>query len=174
MQRLILRFENCCLVITSISMGVMVVYTVADIFGRIRFFNFPMPGAVEINTMIMGAIVFFALGATQREGGQIRVDVLLKKFSERNQLRIERVISIISFFVFAFFSWRVIVAAIRSVKFSESGYAGTMIWPIYPTKILIAVGFVSLSIRLLIQCIRILGGAKSKTFIEDKQKVDQV
>lgn len=97
MQRLILRFENCCLVITSISMGVMVVYTIADIFGRIRFFNFPMPGAVEINTMIMGAIVFFALGATQREGGQIRVDVLLKKFSERNQLWIERVISIISF-----------------------------------------------------------------------------
>jgi TRAP-type C4-dicarboxylate transport system permease small subunit len=76
------RFTGVVNVISYVSMGFMVLLTVADVLLR-YFFNSPITGAYEVNQYALLVAVFASLSHAQTSKGHVNVTVLLVKFPRR-------------------------------------------------------------------------------------------
>lgn len=102
-------------------------------------FNHPTIWAMETSQLLM--CVFVALGGayTALHGGHVNVDILAGRLPERKRAIIDLLTSLLFFTFVIFFLWQMGAAAIESVSVME--HSGS--WfapPIYPVKVLMAVG----------------------------------
>lgn len=135
------------------TLSLMLLATVS-VAGRM-FFNAPLPGYIDWIEQIMPVIAFMAISYTQRDGGHIRMDILVGRLRGRVLWLFELVTTIAIFIL-------VIALIYGSWAHFERGFDfARPMWsndssidislPLWPAKLLAPVAFSVLALRLVLQ-----------------------
>lgn len=129
-----------------------------------RFFGTSIPGAAEVTENLMVFSVFFALAHTQAEHSNVSMDFIVVSLS----LRMQRIASFASkviclgFTVALFFGTT--DAAFKSFDIGEYKISSFDV-PLWPSKVVVAFGFLMLTIEFTIQIIRELRGDEAPVVV---------
>jgi len=135
-------------IVASICIFLMVCTIVPDSIGRF-FFNKPLYGTLELNMLLMSAIVFLSLAWTQSQRGHVRVEILISKTSPNSQGILNIICWALGFIFFLAITIGGTAEAIHSVMIGENLW-GVKKFPLWPGKILAAFGAALLCIQFLI------------------------
>jgi len=135
----------------SLGMMASMLICFADVVGT-NFFDWPVPGALEITESTMVLIVFGALAFTQEKRGHIRVEILHGCMSARLKSLADLITHFLALVFFALLAW---------YSFSELSYSweireatmGTIRFPLYPARTLLTAGAVLLVLQLALDVI---------------------
>jgi TRAP-type C4-dicarboxylate transport system permease small subunit len=123
----------------------------SDVVGT-KFFDFPVPGTLEITESTMVLIVFGALAYTQSKRGHIRVEIVYNFFSPRGKALADFVTHLVAFTYFALLAWQGVIEAQYSWQIGEATM-GTIRFPLLPARCLLVAGAVLLLCQLVIDLI---------------------
>ena len=126
----------------------MVCTIVPDSVGRF-FFNKPLYGTLELNMLLMSAIVFLSLAWTQSQRGHVRVEILISRTPPNSQRTLNIICWALGFIFFLAITIGGTAEAIHSVMIGENLW-GVKKFPLWPGKILAAFGSALLCIQFLI------------------------
>jgi TRAP-type C4-dicarboxylate transport system permease small subunit len=132
---------SCCIF-------VMVCTIVPDSIGRF-FFSKPLHGTLELNMLLMSAIVFLALAWTQSQRGHVRVEILISRAKPTLKSALNIICWAIAFALFLAITIGGTEEAINSVRIGENLW-GVKKFPVWPGKILAAFGSGLLCVQFLI------------------------
>jgi len=124
----------------------------------LRFLGYPIKGTYELLGFCGAVLVAFALGATQRQGGHIEVDLLESVLPEKINRLLKLLANLASAVFFGLVGWQLIVLAQsleRSGEVSE-----TLHLPFYPVVAAVAFGVFSLLLVLLRQILDLIQGRR--------------
>lgn len=144
--------ETILNVIGAVLVMVIMFMAVAEVGGR-YFFNYPIPGHLEIVELIMAAIVFLGVSYTQRIGGHIRMEIFINNVARGRLYHVIEALTIfIPLLVFC-------VIAINSFEFALDAYrigdiTAHIHWYTWPSKMCVPLGVGLLCIRFLIQLLQ--------------------
>jgi TRAP-type C4-dicarboxylate transport system permease small subunit len=148
--------------IAQTALFIMMIAVVLDSGGR-YLFNHPLSGVYEATELyLMIAVVFLAIGQTQRLGGHVRVELLLERLPVALQRALEIIYLLATMAVFA-------VAAYASMRMCWQAFAdgrwtaGVVPLPTGPSWTIVAIGLAALCVRLLIQAMQIVRGDDAYT-----------
>jgi len=139
--------------IGAVFVGVLGLMTCVNVLGR-YLFNAPLQGSVDYTENVLVVIVAFGLAATTAAGEHISVDALFTKFSSAWQHILKAVAVFISFVIFSALAWRGIVAGLESMTVHETMMTMVNI-PLYPFRLILAIGFISCVVALLHEIIQL-------------------
>ncbi|RPJ63271.1 MAG: TRAP transporter small permease, partial [Dehalococcoidia bacterium] len=128
-EKFVTGSSKCLNLVAGFALTLMVIIVVADICGN-KFFKTPVPGGIELVSLLSVIAISFAIAQTQLEHGHIEVEMLVTKFPQK----VQKVISVI---VYLFCITLFIILAVRSFKYGislqRSGEVTmTMGLPFYP------------------------------------------
>lgn len=83
----------------------MISLIVADIIG-IKFFNWPIPGAIEMVGFLGVVVTAFAIAYTQVLRGHIQVEFFVMRLPKRLQASVIALVSLLGVTLFALLAWR--------------------------------------------------------------------
>jgi TRAP-type C4-dicarboxylate transport system permease small subunit len=132
---------SCCIF-------VMVCTIVPDSIGRF-FFSKPLHGTLELNMLLMSAIVFLGLAWTQSQRGHVRVEILISRTKPKLRSVLNIICWAIAFSLFLAITIGGTEEAINSVRIGENLW-GVKKFPVWPGKILAAFGSGLLCVQFLI------------------------
>jgi len=130
-----------------------------DVVGR-SFFNHPIPGANEISELLLACLIFFGLAAAQQKKQHYMVEFVLNRLSNRAQAFLIGLSYLLCASVAALLCWYSAEHAISSFQMKESSW-GTVEFPIWPARIVVAFGLALFSVQYLIQFVRLCGWVAS-------------
>lgn len=162
MQRLLSLIERINVVAGVLSGAFTLIITlivVADVASR-ALFNAPVAGATETSTLLMIALVYLGLASVQVYKSNFRVEVMLALLPLRWRRWQELAVSLMSMIAIGIFSWRASSEAMRSFLRNEVEY-GAINFPVWPARIVIAVGLILLTLQLACDCVRLIIGSRS-------------
>ena len=143
-----LRVNRTAGITASIFIFFMICTIVPDSIGRF-FFNKPLHGTLELNMLLMSAIVFLSLAWTQAQRGHVRVEILLSRASPALRSILNILCWLIAFGLFLAISVGGAEEAVYSTQMGENLW-GVKKFPVWPGKIIAAFGSGLLCIQLLI------------------------
>lgn len=124
----------------------------ADVVGT-KFFDWPVPGALEVTESTMVLIVFGALAYTQTKRGHIRVEILYNAYKgARGRAFMDVVTHVVAFAYFALVCWQGAGEALYSLEIDEATM-GTVRFPLYPARIMLVVGTLLLLLLLVLDIV---------------------
>jgi len=150
----LLKLERFLALLSGLAVFSLMVLAVVSVGGR-NLFNAPLPGYVDWIEQIMPLIAFMGISFVQREGGHIRMDILIGRLKGR-ALWLAELISVISiFFLMAALVWGTWAHFDRSFDWNAPMWSRDSSIdigiPIWPAKLLAPVAFSVLCLRLLLQ-----------------------
>ncbi len=126
-------------------------------------FNSPTIWAWEVDTQLFCYLTALGAGYTLRQGGHVRVEIFVNLFSARTRQLIEVIVDCVFLVVIAILSQQTGRMAISSIVMREQS-SSYWVYPLYPTKIIIAIGVFFLFLQGLAQL-----HAAWKKFVSVKQ-----
>jgi TRAP-type C4-dicarboxylate transport system permease small subunit len=139
------------LLLGSVGMIVSMLLGVADVVGT-SFLGTPVPGTLEVTESTMVLIVFGALAYAQERRGHIRVELLYARAGPRARSIMDAVTHIVAFAFFALVAWQAIGEFLYSWEMKEATM-GTVRFPLYPARLLLAIGTGLVLLRLALDVI---------------------
>lgn len=139
-------------VASSFAVILITLAIVFDVVGR-YFLNAPIDGASEFAVTSMIAVVYFGLMAAQRNNGNFRVDMLVRALPRTAQQALEIVWRAVAAGVLILLSWLSTMEAINSAQMGEASF-GTIAFPIWPSRILLAIGLWALSAQIVLEFVQ--------------------
>ena len=121
----------------SVGMMLSMLICVADVIGT-NFFDWPVPGTLEITESTMVLIVFGALAYCQEKRGHIRVEILHGYMSPRIRSFMDAVTHLLALVFFALLAWQSIGELTYSWEMKEATM-GAIRFPLYPARLLLTV-----------------------------------
>jgi TRAP-type C4-dicarboxylate transport system permease small subunit len=158
MQRLsatLSRLALGLLLLGAVGMIVSMLLGVADVVGT-KFLDWPVPGTLEVTESTMVLIVFGALAYTQERRNHIRVELLYAHVGPRWKSFMELVTHAVAFAFFALVAWQGIGELRYSWEIREATM-GTVRFPLYPARFLLALGALLLLLRLALDIVEDFG-----------------
>lgn len=120
------------------SLLAMMLIGAIDVIGT-KFFDRPLPAALEVTEALMVFGAFLGLAYTQANRQHIVVDLLPARLGAAVQRALYRMGQLLTFGAFLLIAWEGWVLGLASVEIRE--YApGLLQFPIYPAKLALAVG----------------------------------
>lgn len=148
------RIEKILALISGLAVFALMVLAVISVGGR-NAFNAPLPGYVDWIEQAMPLIAFLGIAYTQRDGGHIRMDILVGKLQGRALWSAELVTAVFTLILMLLLVWGTWEHFARSFDF------GSPLWsrdstidiglPLWPSKLLAPMAFAILSVRMLLQ-----------------------
>src|SRR5512138_3470308 len=135
----------------SVGMMLSILICFADVVGT-NFFDWPVPGTLEITESTMVLIVFGALAFTQEKRGHIRVEILHGFMSARLKSAADLFTHLLALVFFAMLAWYSFGELSYSWEIREATM-GTIRFPLYPARLLLTVGTVLLVLQLVLDVI---------------------
>lgn len=128
---------------------------VIDVTSRFLL-NAPVPGAEEIAILLLVAKIYISMPTAQQEGQNFEVDIVTRLLPPR-AFRIVRGITLaVSVIVVGLIAWLTLGLAWDSVLENEQT-SGTVAFPVWPSRILIAFGLTCLTLQFLFDFLRKIG-----------------
>ena len=123
----------------------------ADVIGT-QGFGQPVPGAREITESTMVLIVFGALAYGQIRRSHIRVELLYTRLPARGKAALDILADLCGLLFFGLLLWQGINEAEFSMQIGEAT-DGLIRFPLYPARIILAVGTALLLVRLALDVV---------------------
>ena len=139
----------------SIGLMLSMLICVADVIGT-NFFDWPVPGTLEITESTMVLIVFGALAYTQERRGHIRVEILHGFMSPRIKSLMDAITHFLALVFFVLLGWYSIGELTYSWELKEATM-GTIRFPLYPARTLLTIGVALLIVQLALDVIMDVG-----------------
>jgi len=136
---------------SSIAVMVITVAIVADVLGR-SIWTTPLDGASEFAVSALIVVVYFGFAAAQRSDSNFRVDMLIRLLPPLAQDVLEVLWRLIAVAVIGLLAWLTSGEAVNSVEMLEASF-GTIAFPVWPSRILLAVGMWMLAAQLLLEVV---------------------
>lgn len=125
-----------------------------SVLGR-RFFEAPLPGYVDVIEFMMPLIAIMGVSYVQREGGHIRMDIIIGAMRGRVLWLVEMIIVILIFLLMVGLVWGSWAHFDRSFDCARPWCSRDstidLSLPIWPSKIVVPIAFAVLSMRLALQ-----------------------
>ena len=135
----------------SVGMMLSMVICFADVVGT-NFFDWPVPGTLEITESTMVLIVFGALAFTQEKRGHIRVELLHGYMSARLKSLADLFTHFLALVFFVLLAWYSFGELSYSWEIREATM-GTIRFPLYPARTLLTAGALLLVLQLALDMI---------------------
>ncbi len=152
-QRL-LRVEQVLALISGLAVLSLMVLAVVSVSGR-NFFGQPLPGYVDWIEQAMPLIAFMGIAYTQRDGGHIRMDMLVGALRGRTLWTVEMITTIAILVLMIVMVWGSWAHFERSFDFAAPLWSRDssmdIALPLWPAKLLAPVAFSVLCLRLGLQ-----------------------
>jgi len=139
----------------SIGMMASMLICFADVIGT-NFFDWPVPGALEITESTMVLIVFGALAFTQEKRGHIRVEILHGLMSARMKSLSDLITHLVALVFFVLLAWYSFGELSYSWEIQEATM-GTIRFPLYPARTLLTAGALLLVVQLALDVVTDFG-----------------
>lgn len=154
LDRALYRVESALAVLAGIAVFGLMLMAVVSVGGR-NFFNQPIPGYVDWIEQAMPLIAFMGLSCVQRDGGHIRMDLLVGRLRGRTLWAAEFVTTLAVLILTILLVWG------SWAHFERSFDLDAPMWsrdssmdiglPLWPAKLLAPVAFSVLALRLALQ-----------------------
>lgn len=145
------RLESGLNLVAALVILAVMLIGVFQVLGR-KLVNLPVPGYVDVIEFTMGVFAFIAIAYTQRLGGHVRMEILLKRLRGRTFWIVEAVGTVIVIAIVAVLAWFGYEHFLRAWSIGDSTIDIQL--PLWPSKLLVPAAFAVLLVRLFIQ----LGG----------------
>ena len=134
-------------------------FVTTGVLGR-YFFNQPLAGYWDMAEMMLAVLVFFGIAYTQRMGGHIRIDLFITRLRGRSYHIAEFLSLLLSLGIFAVIGFYGLKRALYA--YASGDVSISMLWPIWPAMMSVAIGSFLLCARFIIQMFQHLVQAVSK------------
>ena len=127
---------------------VMMLLGTADVVGR-YVFNSPIKGALEINELLLAALIFLGWGYVQSSRSNIRLEFFINKYRQKAKQVVELIILLITLILFILIAWQSYRLAMLDLSYGrliENVYI-----PAFPFKFLITFGAIMVCLESIIQ-----------------------
>ncbi len=153
-DQVLLRVERTFGLISGLGVFSLMVLAVVSVSGR-NGFNAPLPGYVDWIEQAMPLIAFMGASYVMREGGHIRMDILVGSLRGRALYVVELVTTLAILLLMVLLVWGTWSHFQRSFDFAAPMWSRDssmdIALPIWPAKLIAPVAFALLSIRLCLQ-----------------------
>ncbi len=123
--------------------------------------NRPVTGTLEAVELLLVFAVFGSIARTQAERGHIAVSLLTDRLAGRPRALFAALAAGLALALFAAITWATGALALRSWRIGE--YApGLIPFPLYPSRVLVALGSLLLCLQLATELARALGELRSQ------------
>lgn len=154
LDRALYRLEKILALLSGLAVFSLMVLAVLSVSGR-NFLNQPLPGYVDWIEQAMPLIAFMGISYTQRDGGHIRMDMLVGALKGRKLYAVEFVTTLAIFVLMVLLVWGTWAHFQRSFDFGAPMWSRDssmdIALPIWPAKLLAPVAFGVLCLRLALQ-----------------------
>lgn len=148
------RIEGVLALLSGIAVFMLMVLAVVSVSGR-NGFNAPLPGYVDWIEQMMPLIAFLGIAYTQRDGGHIRMDILIGRLKGRMLWAAEFITTFVALVLMILLIWGSWAHFDRSFDFAAPLWSRDstidIALPLWPAKLLAPVSFAVLSLRLVLQ-----------------------
>lgn len=151
-------------VLAAICLLAIAALILAQIAGR--WFGIIVPAAEEFAGFLMAAATFLALAWTLRDGGHIRVTLLIRNISPRFRRLQEVLVLLLAVALGACLSVAAIALVLESYEFHDVS-AGYIAVPLWIPQLPMALGLVLFTIALLEELLSLLAG-HSPSYTDDE------
>lgn len=146
-DRILSRIENLFNDIGGVFIFALMWLTMAEVLGR-RLLNSPVPGAIDYIEVGMATFAFMGAAYCQRQGGHVRMDLLVTSLRGRVLWGVEALAIFLAIIYVAIIVWASSQDAWRSFDLGDETLdAHVAIWP---SKLVVPVALALLELRLLV------------------------
>tara|TARA_B100000315_G_scaffold12854_1_gene12110 strand:+ start:52 stop:678 length:627 start_codon:yes stop_codon:yes gene_type:complete len=146
-SRLYAHVENLLNAVSALSITVLMLFAVVQVVGR-KIFNAPIFGYIDWVEQIMVLFAFIGVAYCQREGGHVRMELIISSFRRRLLWLVEVVGMVIGLFIIGILIFTSFDHFLRAYEIGDSTINADL--PVWPAKLVIPIAFVSLWLRLLL------------------------
>ena len=155
------RAETLLALLSGLAVFALMLLAVVSVGGR-NAFNQPLPGYVDWIEQAMPLIAFMGIAFVQRDGGHIRMDMLVGRLKGRPLYLVELITTCAVLVLMLLLVWGSWSHFQRSFDFASPMWSRDssmdIALPIWPAKLLAPVAFSALCLRL---CLQIQGYARA-------------
>ncbi|SPF81874.1 TRAP transporter small permease subunit [Pseudoprimorskyibacter insulae] len=156
LDRRLVKLEHFMAVIAGLAVFGLMVLAVISVSGR-NLFNEPLPGYVDWIQQFMPLIAFMGISFVQRDGGHIRMDIVVSHLKGRPLWVFEFLTTFLIFALMVLLVWGTWAHFDRSFDFSKPMWSRDSTidigLPIWPAKLLAPVAFSVLCLRTFLQLV---------------------
>ena len=154
LDRMLLRLERFLALSGGVAVFALMILAVVSVGGR-NFANAPLPGYVDWIEQAMPLIAFMGVAFVMREGGHIRMDILVGRLRGRALYAVELIAALAVLALMALLVWGAWSHFLRSFDFAAPLWSRDssmdIALPLWPAKLLAPVAFSVLCLRLSLQ-----------------------
>ena len=147
------KFESALNLIAALVILAVMFIGVFQVFGR-KLINLPVPGYVDVIEFVMTVFAFLSIAYTQRLGGHVRMEIIIKRFRGRALWIVELFGTLTVIGIVAILAWYGYEHFLRAWTIGDSTIDIEI--PLWPSKLLVPVAFAVLLVRLFIQLLGFL------------------
>ncbi len=148
------RLERLFGLISGLAVFVLMILAVYSVGGR-NIFNSPVRGYVDWIEVAMPLIAIMGVSYTQRDGGHIRMDILVSRLKGRALWLAEFVSTLLVLVLIVLLVWGSWAHFQRSFDFAAPWWSRDSTidikLPLWPAKLIVPVAFSVLALRLILQ-----------------------
>lgn len=154
LDRGLARAEGVFALLAGLTVFLMMLLAVFSVTGR-NFFNSPLPGYVDWIEFAMPFLAFLGIAWTQRQGGHIRMDILIGRLKGRPGWAAEFVTTFFTLLLLVFLIWGSWAHFQRSFDWAAPLWSRDssidIALPLWPVKLLVPVAFSLTAVRVALQ-----------------------
>ena len=182
LDQALLRLERVLALLSGLAVFSLMILAVVSVGGR-NTANTPLPGYVDWIEQAMPLIAFMGISYVMREGGHIRMDIVVGNLRGRVLYAVELITTLAVLLLMALLVWGTWAHFGRSFDFVAPMWSRDssmdIALPIWPAKLLAPVAFTVLCLRLILQILAfgraiITGHAIAVPLIADAAKQAQL
>ena len=160
------KLEKLFCLLSGLAIFSLMILAVISVGGR-NLFAMPLPGYVDLIEQALPMIAFLGISLTQREGGHIRMDILVGKLKGRT-LWLAEIITVFAMLVLmVLLVWGSYEHFLRAINFDAPLWSNDssvdINLPLWPAKLLVPLSFSVLWLRLAWQLVGYVAAFKSGT-----------
>jgi len=170
MERIIAIYEKIFMrgiFVVGIPLIIITVIESINAIGRKLFM--PLPCALESVESLMVISTYFGVSFVAKEGGHVNITMMTQRLPLSVQTFLDAVANLLGAFIFGIWTWGAWLRAFKALMIMEIRI-GVFRFPIWPFKILFAIGLTMLTIQLIINTIKFVMMALSHPIAEIKQE----
>lgn len=130
-----------------IGVIIMVLVTCVDVIGA-KLFLLPVPGYIEVVSLVQVVTIAFAVAVTQRHGGHISVEMFVTSFPPRIRAMVKALVSLLGLIIFVLLVYGGIGLG---NEYLESGeITATAQLPFFPFAYAFAIALIPIAMMMLV------------------------
>jgi len=153
-DQLLYRVETWLGLLSGLAVFSLMILAVFSVSGR-NFFGQPLPGYIDWIEQAMPLIAFMGISYAQRDGGHIRMDILIGVLKGRALYLAEFITAFAMLILMVLLVWGTFAHFQRSFDFASPMWSRDssmdIAIPLWPSKLLAPIAFSVICLRLLLQ-----------------------